>query len=240
MTKTRNTLLLLATVALLPLSGCADDASETAAIDNDTANNSREEARDMQRDDHTPEESPVNDRRYGSAYGETEQAGGINGSNRNSTIDDIAAHISLETRYATHDELSALEINTDVREGTAYLSGEVDSEAKRQLAEEVAADVDGIHSLRNDLRVVDDGEQATAGESLAAAADDVRITATVKSRLLASENTGGLDIKVDTDEQVVTLQGDVSDDAERELAGLIAANTSGVKEVRNRLNVKPD
>ena len=167
-------------------------------------------------------------------------AGGIDTSTRSSNIDDIEAHIRLETRYAASGELSALQIDTDVRDGTAYLSGEVRSDAARELAEQEAVNIEGIRSVRNDIRVVSGENERTLAESLASAADDARITATVKSRLLGSENTAGLQINVDTDGQVVTLEGDVSDDAERELAELIAANTAGVENVRNQLNVKSD
>lgn len=268
MNNKRKTVLLLATVALLPLSGCADDANDTA--DNEAAYSSREEARDTQRNDHQPEESPVNDRRYDVAYGDTDQgdsgntinrdssfedgdAGarddqfdGIDADNRNSSFDDIKAHIRLETRYATSDDLSALQIDTDVRNGVAYLSGEVESDAHRQLAAEEAADVEGVLSIRNNLQVSGaEGEsdvelESDVTEDAGSMAEDLRITSSVMARLKASANTAGLLIDVDTDEQVVTLKGDVPDDNGRELAGLIAKNTSGVREVRNRLNVKPD
>lgn len=276
MNNNRKTVLLLATVALLPLSGCADDANETA--DNEAAYSSREEARDALLDEHQPEESPVNERRYDVAYGDTDQGDsrgtsdrdsnntsnrdssfedsdararddhfdGIDADNRNSSFDDIKAHIRLETRYATNDDLSALQIDTDVRNGVAYLSGEVESDAHRQLAAEEAADVEGVLSIRNNLQVSGtEGQsdvelESDVTEDAGSMAEDLRITSSVMARLKASANTAGLLIDVDTDEQVVTLRGDVPDDNGRELAGLIARNTSGVREVRNRLNVKPD
>lgn len=157
--------------------------------------------------------------------------------NGDGNLNDVEAHLRLEARLAASGELNALQIDTDVRDGTAYLSGELQSSDARELAAQEAAAVDGIHSVRNDIRVVSGDEESTIAEQLASGANDARITATVKSRLLASENTAGLDIGVDTNDQVVTLTGAVDSDAERELAGLIAENTSGVRKVENQLKL---
>jgi hyperosmotically inducible periplasmic protein len=150
---------------------------------------------------------------------------------------DMRMHMALEMKLATSDELSALMINTDVRDGVAHLEGEVGTEAQRDLAGEIARTLEGIRSVQNDLRVNADAQ--TLGEQLAEGIDDAALTARVKSRLLASENTSGLQINVDTTESVVTLSGEVDSDTERELAELIAANTPGVSSVRNELEVGP-
>ena len=166
-----------------------------------------------------------------------DENGGAMSAPDNGTLTDVEAHLRLEARLAASEDLRALKIDTDVREGTAYLDGEVRSAKARELAAQEAAAVDGIHSVRNEIRVVSDEEASTVAEQLAADVDDARITATVKARLLASENTEGLDIGVDTKDRVVTLAGMVDSDTERELAGLIAANTPGVREVKNRLEL---
>jgi len=237
MKQSRKITLMLAALFLLPLGACADRSDDTA--EDTLAQTQRTEAQTQQAEQ-TQAQLTTDQSSGDASYGNPAQAGGINGSGRSSNLDDIEAHIRLETHYATSDELSALQINTDVRDGIAYLSGEVESSAERELAGQAAVRIEGIRSVRNDLRVIGDAEQATIAERLASTADDARITATVKARLLASENTAGLDINVDTDEQVVTLEGNVNDDTERELAELIAANTSGVKDVRNELTVKAD
>ncbi|NGX15023.1 BON domain-containing protein [Wenzhouxiangella sp. XN24] len=237
MKPSRKTTLMLAGLFLLPLGACADRDNETA--DDARAQTQRTEQQTQQAEQ-TQAQTTTDESQSDASYGDPAQAGGINGSGRSSNFDDIEAHIRLETHYAMSDELSALQIDTDVRDGTAYLGGEVESAAERELAEQAAFNIEGIRSVRNDIRVIGDTEQATIAERLASTADDARITATVKARLLASENTAGLEINVDTDEQVVTLMGNVNDDTERELAELIAANTSGVKDVRNELAVKDD
>jgi osmotically-inducible protein OsmY len=147
---------------------------------------------------------------------------------------DMRMHMALEMKLATSDELSAMMINTDVKDGVAHLEGEVGTDAQREMAAELAMTVDGVTSVMNDLQVNADAQ--TLGEQLAEGLDDAALTARVKSRLLASENTSGLQINVDTSDSVVTLSGEVDSETARELAELITANTPGVSSVRNELN----
>jgi len=152
-----------------------------------------------------------------------------------SEANDIRIHATLETKLAASDELSALMINTDVQEGVVTLKGDVETDAQRELATEMAKSVDGVREVDNELTLNSEGP--SIADRVASNATDAAITASVKTRLLASDNTSGLDIDVDTDDQVVTLRGNVESETERELAGLIAANTNGVDSVVNELDV---
>jgi len=153
-------------------------------------------------------------------------------------MSDIRLHTMLETRLARNEHLSAMSIDTDVNNGKAYLKGEVETGAQRQLAGELATSIDGITEVQNDL-VVRSAEPGI-GERISQQASDAAVTAQVKSRLLVSDNTSGLAINVSTENDVVTLEGEVGSDTERELAGLIAGNTAGVAEVNNKLKVKTE
>jgi hyperosmotically inducible periplasmic protein len=151
---------------------------------------------------------------------------------------DVRMHLALEAKLAKSDELSAIAINTDVKDGIAHLKGDVQTDTQRQMATEVAKSVEGIRSVKNELRVT--GEDPSFVERVRDGAGDAALTARVKSRLLLSENTSGLAINVDTDDDVVILSGEVESEAEAELAELIAANTVGVEEVRNNLRIDND
>ena len=151
------------------------------------------------------------------------------------TASDVRMHLAIETGFARSDELSALSISTDVKDGAVRLEGEVETDAQKELAAELAKSVEGVKSVRNDLEVKQ--SDPSLAERVSQGASDMALTARVKTRLLASDNTSGLDIKVSTDDSVVVLEGEVESDAERELAEMIAANTSGVEEVENKLRV---
>lgn len=151
------------------------------------------------------------------------------------TASDVRMHLAIETSFAGNDELSALSINTDVKDGVVHLKGEVETDAQKELAAEMARSVEGVKSVRNNLEVKQ--SDPSLAERVSQGASDMALTARVKTRLLASDNTSGLAINVSTDESVVILEGEVESDTERKLAEMIAANTSGVEEVENKLKV---
>ena len=69
--------------------------------------------------------------------------------------------------------------------------------------------------------------------------DDKTITAAVKAKLIEDKRTGGLSIKVDTLNGAVALSGFAKSREEKEVAGMIARDTRGVREVHNDLIVRP-
>jgi osmotically-inducible protein OsmY len=79
----------------------------------------------------------------------------------------------------------------------------------------------------------------TAGQAISDATLDGRITARIKTRLLASD-LPGLGITVDTTAGVVTLAGRVRSTEEVSKAMALALETEGVKEVVSTLQVLPE
>ncbi|HWC76838.1 MAG TPA: BON domain-containing protein, partial [Blastocatellia bacterium] len=66
---------------------------------------------------------------------------------------------------------------------------------------------------------------------------DAKTTANVKLSLGLSKRTSPFDIKVQTQEGIVTLTGQVPSEAIKSLAGELASDTAGVAEVRNEILV---
>ncbi len=79
-----------------------------------------------------------------------------------------------------------------------------------------------------------DGAATRAG----AAIDDSFITTSVKSAVLAEPGLSALKIDVDTKDGVVTLSGTVASPELKTRATQIAQNTSGVRSVIDKLEVK--
>lgn len=77
-------------------------------------------------------------------------------------------------------------------------------------------------------------ESRTAGETF----DDQRITATIKSKMMADDEVSGLSINVDTFKRMVTLKGTAASQREADKAIEIAKSVSSVIEVRSELVVK--
>ena len=147
----------------------------------------------------------------------------------------------LEAVYALNRHLSAFAIDTEVDKGIVHLTGKVQHDVDRDLAGELAKNIEGVVEVDNDLTIVTDARVSPAegaDRSFGAWIDDVTTTASVKSRLLGNPNTAGMQIDVDTRGDVVTLSGEVSSAEERELAEEMARSTGDVKDVRNQLVVR--
>lgn len=77
------------------------------------------------------------------------------------------------------------------------------------------------------------GTNRSTGEVI----DDKSIAASIKTSLLASPDTHGLDIDVEVDRNKVQLNGFVDEQSQVDRAGEIARATSGVASVENNLRV---
>jgi hyperosmotically inducible protein len=68
---------------------------------------------------------------------------------------------------------------------------------------------------------------------------DATITGQVKAAFALSKRISAYDISVDTRDGVVTLTGQAPSEIDRELAGDVAKDTTGVKQVDNQIKVEP-
>jgi osmotically-inducible protein OsmY len=68
---------------------------------------------------------------------------------------------------------------------------------------------------------------------------DATTTSRVRTALLLSKHVSPFDIKVETSQAEVTLDGQVPSEQIKAVAGAIALDTSGVKEVHNNLGINP-
>ena len=84
------------------------------------------------------------------------------------------------------------------------------------------------------------GEKLSAESAKTGAAiEDAEITARVKAAIFAEPGLKTLQISVDTVAGVVSLSGSVDTPANSEMARSLAGAVTGVKEVQNKLVVKP-
>ena len=141
------------------------------------------------------------------------------------------------TVIALGRHLNPLGIDVDVTNGTATLSGSVESDIDRDLAEQLALGTDGVKQVDNQLTVTPPAADQQSKPGLSQQMDDATLTAMIKSKLLWNSNTEGLDINVTTVQGVVALKGTANSAEARKLAGQLASNTKGVKKVDNQLKV---
>lgn len=160
-------------------------------------------------------------------------------------IRDAWLHGKLETALLFNEHLNSFAIDSDVRAGTAYLQGTVESDIDRDLAEEIAKSIKGVNKVENELdvdqakaRAARDDDASMERQGFKQDVLNATLTARIKSRLLVNNNTGGLSIDVDSRDGMVTLSGTVDSEQEKELATRIAANTEGTKTVNDQLTVE--
>ena len=148
----------------------------------------------------------------------------------------------LDTIYLFNRHLNNFTIDPEVKGSTVILTGKVESDVDKELAEQLARGIDGISDVTNELTVVPSDQARTTmkdGErSFSDKVEDATLTAEVKTKLLANGETSGLSIHVDTVARTVTLTGDVKSAAEKDLAEVIAKQVDGVMDVNNSLQVK--
>lgn len=143
------------------------------------------------------------------------------------------------TTYALNPHLQAHDIKVSVDDGVATLTGKVEDDVSRELAEQIALNVSGIKKVDNKIAIDPDYKPGkSSGErSYGDMVADSSITATVKSKLLWSKHAQGLSANVETKSGKVTLEGTADSAEAKQLAGLLASNTHGVSSVENKLVV---
>lgn len=143
----------------------------------------------------------------------------------------------ISTSYALSPYLRAHDIMVTVDNGTATLTGKVDEDVNKDLAQQIALGVRGIQKVDNRLVVMSDythpvrGKDRNFGDMI----DDANITAAIKNKLLWSQYTSALTTDVDTKWGRVQLKGTASTAAAKAYAGTLARNTRGVRSVDNQL-----
>lgn len=160
-------------------------------------------------------------------------------------VSDARIEGQLWSTYALSEHLSAFDIDVSVYSGEVTLTGAVEDDVQKDLAEEIARGIDGVDDVDNNIEVASDTERRIRGDddsdrSFGDRVSDATTTATVKSKLLWNRNTGGLDINVSTRNGNLTLEGESDSEASKELAERLASNTDGVRSVDNRIQVVAD
>jgi osmotically-inducible protein OsmY len=150
-------------------------------------------------------------------------------------FEDATLTATVKSKLLWNSVTEALNIDVDSEAGVVTLKGRATSPEGKDLAGSLASNTDGVTSVNNLISI-------SAADSIASRTEpqtsnpaeqlsDAWITSKVKSSLIYSRNLDGLNIKVETKDGLVTLNGVVANFAEKELAVEITRNIRGVKGV---------
>lgn len=148
---------------------------------------------------------------------------------------DVTGKSDSELKSAVEQTLERhQDVSVAVKDRVVTLSGTVASEAERKEAVSAARDIAGVHTVQDQIQVT-----AVESRSMGEYIDDTVITAELKAKILAEKDLSVLEIKVDTVDGVVTLTGDVASKELSDRAEQVARQVKGVKQVDNKLLIKP-
>jgi hyperosmotically inducible protein len=147
----------------------------------------------------------------------------VRASDTDSRIESSAAKSYVFKTYLKDDS-----IKTDSKDGIVTLTGTVADASHKSMAEDTVASLPGVKSVDNQLVV--SGEQP-------AAHSDMWISMKVKTALLFHRNVSATGTTVYTKDGVVTLEGEASSMAQKELTTEYAKDVDNVKEVKNDMTV---
>lgn len=149
-------------------------------------------------------------------------------------MDDSTITAKVKSALLDNKAIQSSDISVKTSSGAVTLRGFVGSDVQRAQAEDIAKQVEGVKSVSNKLQV-----QQGKGSSVGGYVDDTAITSEVKAKLLADSIVPSRTVKVQTSEGAVMLSGTVKTEKQRAQAERVAAEVSGVKSVKNDIEIKP-
>ena len=135
---------------------------------------------------------------------------------------------SFKKTYVYKTYLKDEHIKINSKGGAVTLSGTVADETHKPMAADTAEALPGVKSVDNRIEIT--GERA-------AEKSDTWISMKVKSTLLFNRNVNAHKTNVYVNDGIVTLRGEASSQAQKDLTGEYAKDVDGVKDVKNELTV---
>lgn len=144
--------------------------------------------------------------------------------------DDATLTSKVKSKLVAQNPSLASAVNVETKDGVVTLSGAVDSDTTKSLAEQSAKTVAGVKSVVNNLTVE---PQSSLTAPPATSANDLALKNAVETNLA---NYGVTGISATVDNGVVTLRGDIPRSKLQD--AMKAANEAKPKRVVNQMNIK--
>jgi len=135
---------------------------------------------------------------------------------------------SAKKSYVFKTYLKDDDIKIQSKDGVVTLTGSVSEESHKSLARETVADLPGVKSVDNKLEVK--GERPAENS-------DTWVHLKVKTALLFHRSVSGFKTEVIVQDGIVTLRGEATSQAQKDLTTEYAKDVEGVKDVKNEMTV---
>ena len=120
------------------------------------------------------------------------------------------------------------DIKIESKDGAVTLTGIVADGFNKSLAESTVAGLPGVKSVDNRLEIK--GAPPTTNS-------DAWLRDKVKYTLLFHRSVSGVDTEVDVKDSIVTLRGEATNQAQKDLTAEYAGDVEGVKDVKNEMTL---
>ena len=151
--------------------------------------------------------------------------GGLFASDTDDRIESAAKSSYVFKTYLADDS-----VKLDAKDGRVTLTGSVKDESHKLLAQETVAGLPGVTGVDNQIKLKDQQPENS----------DAWLALKVKSALAFHKGVSAYATEVKVNEGVVTLKGEASSEAQRDLAKAYAEDIDGVKGVVNEMKVAPE
>lgn len=147
--------------------------------------------------------------------------------------------MKIKSALLFNRNVSAVKTQVFVTDGMVILKGQADSQAQKDLTGEYAKDIEGVKGVDNQMTIADantnkpDQDNQNMGDKI----DDASITAQIKMAFMAHHSTSAFKTGVDTSNGVVTLTGNATSGAAKDMATKVANDVNGVKNVVNNMTI---
>jgi hyperosmotically inducible periplasmic protein len=146
--------------------------------------------------------------------------------------------ISMQVKYSLlyNRNVSGISTQVFVKDGVVTLKGEAANQAQKDLAGQYAGDIKGVKDVKNEMTIakVPSEPKKTMGDKI----DDASITAQVKMAFLTHHSTSAFKTGVTTNNGVVTLTGNATSGAAKDMATQVAGDVHGVTQVINNMDIR--
>ncbi len=137
----------------------------------------------------------------------------------------------------TSSSLGVVSVSQDREKGLITLTGDVESQDQKELAESVAKQAAPGYAIANQIGVRPPGAETQAKD--VASSLDSGIEDNYKAALLAHKNLDAQSISYSSTNGSLVLKGSVKTQAQKNEANKLARAVPNVKEVVNEIEVKP-
>jgi hyperosmotically inducible periplasmic protein len=135
---------------------------------------------------------------------------------------------SAKKSYVFKTYLKGDDIKIQSKDGVVTLTGSVSEESHKSLAQETVGSLPGVKSVDNKLEIK--GERPAENS-------DTWLMMKVKSTLLFHRNVNAYKTEVNVKDGIVTLQGEATSQAQKDLTTEYAKDVEWVKDVKNEMVV---